>query len=167
MVYLAPSRHGAPTARPERGVAGPTVGEALLRDLATQRVVLGGLGSPRDVKDITSLLGEHDEIVRSVSSCGSRGLLAGADISVNTRLRPVVTPVGGDSSVYMSSRREILEAHPSSLHNRLWRGRRRSRRANPMGELPSLAIQRQRQGACEPRGPDPKRTDQVSLGHET
>lgn len=74
-----------------RNTWGPTVGEALLRDLATQRVVLGGLGSAKDLKDITSLLGEHDEIVRSVSSRGSRGLLAGADISVNTRLRPVLT----------------------------------------------------------------------------
>ena len=74
-----------------RNTWGPGVGEALLRDLATQRLVLGGLGSAKDLKDITSLLGEHDEIVRSVSSRGGRGLLASGDISVNTRLRPVLT----------------------------------------------------------------------------
>jgi type IV secretory pathway TraG/TraD family ATPase VirD4 len=74
-----------------RNAWGPIVGEALLRDLATQRVVLGGLGSAKDLKDITSLLGEHDEIIRSVSSRGARGFLAAPDISVNTRLRPVLS----------------------------------------------------------------------------
>jgi len=74
-----------------RNTWGTTTGEALLRDLATQRLVLGGLGSAQDLKDITSLLGDYDEIVRSVSTRGNRGLFAGSDISVNTRLRPVLT----------------------------------------------------------------------------
>lgn len=70
---------------------GDEVGAALLRDLATQRIVLGGLGSAQDLKDIVDLLGEHDELVRSVSSRGGRGMMAAHDVSMNTRLRPVLT----------------------------------------------------------------------------
>jgi len=70
---------------------GRELGTSLIRDLATHRIVLGGLGDSDALKELSALLGERDELTRSVSRRGGDAMFHQADVSTSSRLRPVLS----------------------------------------------------------------------------
>lgn len=84
------------------GHHGPSVPECLSADETQSvseglpievicRVVGVTVGSAKDLKGFVDLLGEHDELVRSVAVCGGPGMMAAHDVSMNTSRRLVLT----------------------------------------------------------------------------
>jgi type IV secretion system protein VirD4 len=75
-----------------RETYGRDKGDAIIRDLATVKVLFGGEGNADDLRELGDLLGERDEEITSVSHQSAAALWQGpANVQRHTRLRPVLT----------------------------------------------------------------------------
>lgn len=75
-----------------RETYGREKGDAIIRDLATIKILFGGEGNADDLRELGELLGERDEEVASISHHASRSLLSSpASVQRHTRLRPVLS----------------------------------------------------------------------------
>jgi type IV secretion system protein VirD4 len=74
-----------------RETYGRDKGDAIIRDLATIKILFGGEGNADDLRELGDLLGERDEEVTSVShQPGGSVLWSAASVQRHTRLRPVL-----------------------------------------------------------------------------
>ncbi|MFN6121303.1 MAG: type IV secretory system conjugative DNA transfer family protein [Actinomycetes bacterium] len=70
---------------------GKEMGDALL-DFNNAKLVLGGLSDAQDLQDLSTLLGQRDEVVAQASRSGRLGLLDPGDQSWSWRQVPVMRP---------------------------------------------------------------------------
>src|ERR1700712_4721409 len=76
-----------------RDTYGHEKGDAIIRDLATIKILFGGEGNAKDLRELGDLLGERDEEITSVSNHHGNSILWGtANVQRSTRLRPVLSP---------------------------------------------------------------------------
>jgi type IV secretory pathway TraG/TraD family ATPase VirD4 len=74
-----------------RETYGRDKGDAIIRDLATIKILFGGEGNADDLGELSDLLGERNEEITSVSHQGAGALWQGAaNVQRHTRLRPVL-----------------------------------------------------------------------------
>ena len=67
------------------------MGDALL-DFNNAKIVLGGLSDAADLQDLSTLLGQRDEVVTQASRRGQLGVLQTGDYSWSWRQVPVMRP---------------------------------------------------------------------------
>ena len=74
-----------------RNAWGKEMGDALL-DFNNAKIVLGGLSDAADLQDLSTLLGQRDEVVTQASRRGQLGVLQTGDYSWSWRQVPVMRP---------------------------------------------------------------------------